>query len=52
VIFAGAGERLELAHIAEDRGLFAQGAVKAALWGRGRKPGLYSMADVLGLDDL
>lgn len=52
VIFAGAGERLEFAHIAEDRGLFAQGAVKAALWGRGRKPGLYSMADVLGLDTL
>lgn len=52
VVFAGAGERLELAHIAEDRGLFAQGAVKAALWGRGRKPGLYSMADVLGLDGL
>jgi 4-hydroxy-tetrahydrodipicolinate reductase len=50
VIFAGAGERLELAHVAEDRSLFAQGAVKAALWGRGRKPGLYSMADVLGLD--
>lgn len=52
VIFAGAGERLELAHIAEDRSLFAQGAVKAALWGRGRAPGLYSMADVLGLDTL
>ena len=52
VIFAGAGERLELSHIAEDRGLFAQGAVKAALWGRGRKPGLYSMTDVLGLDAL
>ncbi|HEV7261251.1 MAG TPA: 4-hydroxy-tetrahydrodipicolinate reductase [Bosea sp. (in: a-proteobacteria)] len=52
VVFAGAGERLELAHIAEDRGLFAQGAVKAALWGRGRQPGLYSMADVLGLDSL
>ncbi len=52
VIFAGAGERLELAHIAEDRGLFAQGAVKAALWGRGREPGLYGMADVLGLDSL
>jgi 4-hydroxy-tetrahydrodipicolinate reductase len=50
VIFAGAGERLELAHVAEDRSLFAQGAVRAALWGRGRKPGLYSMADVLGLD--
>ena len=52
VIFAGAGERIELAHVAEDRGLFARGAVKAALWGRGRKPGLYSMADVLGLEAL
>lgn len=52
VIFAGAGERLELAHVAEDRSLFAQGAIKAALWGRGREPKLYSMADVLGLDAL
>ena len=52
VIFAGSGERLELAHVAEDRSLFAQGAVKASLWGRGRKAGLYSMADVLGLDAL
>ena len=52
MIFAGQGERLELSHIAEDRGLFAQGAIKAALWGRGRKPSLYSMADVLGLDSL
>ncbi len=52
VVFAGAGERLELAHVAEDRSLFAQGAVKAALWGRGRPAGLYSMADVLGLDTL
>ncbi|HUO53553.1 MAG TPA: 4-hydroxy-tetrahydrodipicolinate reductase, partial [Rhodoblastus sp.] len=49
VIFAGAGERLELTHRAEDRGIFARGAVRAALWGRGRKPGLYSMVDVLGL---
>lgn len=49
VIFAGNGERLELRHVAEDRGLFAQGAVKAALWGLGRKPGHYSMDDVLGL---
>jgi 4-hydroxy-tetrahydrodipicolinate reductase len=31
--------------------IFARGAVKAALWARGRKPGLYSMLDVLGLDD-
>ena len=48
VIFAGPGERIELSHKAEDRGIFARGAVQAALWGRGRKPGLYSMADVLG----
>ena len=49
VMFAGAGERIELAHIATDRGIFARGAVKAALWARGKPPGLYSMADVLGL---
>jgi len=49
VIFAGEGERLELTHKAGDRGLFARGAVKAALWGRGKGPGVFSMADVLGL---
>jgi 4-hydroxy-tetrahydrodipicolinate reductase len=49
VIFAGPGERIDLAHIATDRGIFARGAVKAALWARGRSPGLYSMQDVLGL---
>ncbi len=49
VIFAGPHERIELAHKAEDRMIFARGAVKAALWARGRKPGLYGMADVLGL---
>ena len=49
VIFAGGGERIVLSHHAEDRSLFASGAVKAALWARGRKPGLYSMRDVLGL---
>lgn len=49
VIFAGPGERIELTHVAEDRSIFARGAVQAALWGRTRKPGLYSMADVLGL---
>lgn len=49
VIFAGPGERIELAHIATDRGIFARGAVRAALWARGRAPGLYSMRDVLGL---
>jgi len=52
VIFAGPHERLELAHKAEDRGIFARGALAAARWGRGRKPGLYSMADVLGLADI
>jgi 4-hydroxy-tetrahydrodipicolinate reductase len=51
VIFAGAMERIELTHRAEDRTMFAQGAIKAALWARGKKPGLYSMADVLGLSD-
>ncbi|WP_395664935.1 4-hydroxy-tetrahydrodipicolinate reductase [Methylocella sp.] len=49
VIFAGTGERLVLSHAAEDRAIFARGAVKAALWGRGRKAGLYTMRDVLGL---
>src|SRR5205085_12282932 len=51
VIFAGTAERLELVHKAEDRMIFARGALKAALWTRGQKPGLYSMADVLGLAD-
>ena len=50
VIFAGTAERIELVHKAEDRMIFARGALKAALWARGRKPGLYSMADVLGLE--
>ena len=49
VIFAGPAERVELVHKAEDRMIFARGALKAALWARGQKPGLYSMADVLGL---
>ncbi len=52
VIFAGTAERIELVHKAEDRMIFARGALKAALWARGRKPGLYSMADVLGLGDM
>ncbi|MEO8320720.1 MAG: 4-hydroxy-tetrahydrodipicolinate reductase [Bradyrhizobium sp.] len=51
VIFAGAMERIELTHRAEDRTMFAQGAVKAALWAHGRKPGFYTMTDVLGLTD-
>lgn len=50
VIFAAEGERIEFVHKADDRGLFAKGAVRAALWGRGRKPGVYAMTDVLGLD--
>ena len=49
VMLAGPGERIVLTHNAEDRTIFARGAVKAALWARGRKPGLYSMRDVLGL---
>lgn len=49
VILAGAGERIELSHSAQDRSLFATGAVKAALWGFGKPAGLYSMRDVLGL---
>jgi 4-hydroxy-tetrahydrodipicolinate reductase len=49
VLLAGEGEVIELAHRATDRAIFARGAVKAALWTRGRKPGLYSMSDVLGL---
>lgn len=49
VILAGPHERLVLSHSAEDRSIFARGAVAAALWGQGRKPGLYAMADVLGL---
>ena len=50
VVFAADGEVIELKHRAADRGIFARGAVKAALWGRGKRPGLYSMMDVLGLD--
>ncbi len=49
VIFAGEGERVSMAHSAGDRSIFARGAVKAALWARDKKPGLYSMLDVLGL---
>lgn len=52
VIFAGPAERIELVHRAEDRMIFARGALAAARWGKGRNPGLYSMADVLGLADV
>jgi 4-hydroxy-tetrahydrodipicolinate reductase len=49
VIFAGTGERIELVHRASDRRIYARGAVHAARWTHGRPPGLYGMADVLGL---
>ena len=51
-VFAGSGERLVLSHIAEDRSLFASGAVRAALWAKGQTPGFYGMDDVLGLKHL
>jgi len=50
VMFAGPAERIELSHKAESRDIFARGAVRAALWGFDKKPGLYSMIDVLGLE--
>ena len=50
VILAGPSERIELNHIADNRALFADGAVRAALWARDQRPGLYSMADVLGFN--
>ena len=49
VIFAALGERVELAHKASDRGIFARGAVRAAQWVVHQKPGVYDMQDVLGL---
>jgi 4-hydroxy-tetrahydrodipicolinate reductase len=49
VIFAGPAERIELVHKAEDRAIFARGAVRAALWARDQQPGYYTMADVLGI---
>ena len=49
VIFAADGERIVLRHIATDRSVFARGALRAALWGQGQKPGRYDMMDVLGL---
>jgi len=49
VMFAGTGERVEIAHKASSRMTFASGAVRAALWVSGRDAGLYDMQDVLGL---
>ncbi|MBI5243946.1 MAG: 4-hydroxy-tetrahydrodipicolinate reductase [Elusimicrobia bacterium] len=49
LVLAGPGERIELTHRAQSREVFARGALEAALWIRGRKAGLYSMADVLDI---
>ena len=49
VMFCGEAERIELTHKATGRQIYARGAVRAALWARGKPPGLYSMKDVLGL---
>ena len=49
VIFAGPGERVVLRHLATDRGIFARGALRAAVWGQGKQPGEYDMMDVLGI---
>jgi len=49
VIFATEGERIVLRHLATDRSIFARGALRAAIWGQGQKPGRYDMMDVLGL---
>ena len=49
VVLAGEHERIVLRHIAEDRSIFASGALAAAKWGQGKKTGLYTMADVLGV---
>lgn len=51
VMFVSPEERLELKHVAQDRKTFARGALRAARWVSGRAPGLYSMADVLGLSE-
>ena len=49
VLFAAAGERIVLRHMATDRAIFARGALKAALWGQSKAAGAYDMIDVLGL---
>ncbi len=50
VMFSGPDERIELTHKAASREIFARGAVRAMLWAKDKKPGLYSMADILGLE--
>jgi 4-hydroxy-tetrahydrodipicolinate reductase len=49
VLFLGESERLTLSHLAEDRSIFARGAVRAAQWLVGKAPGRYTMPEVLGL---
>lgn len=49
VLFAGSGERLTIGHEATDRSIFANGAIRAAVWLATQKPGRYTMANVLGL---
>lgn len=49
VIFATTGERIELTHRADDRAIFARGAVRAALWLAGQQPGRYTMDQVLAV---
>ena len=51
VMFAAAGERIILRHIASEVAVFARGAIKAAVWGQGKPAGAYDMLDVLGLND-
>jgi 4-hydroxy-tetrahydrodipicolinate reductase len=52
VLYAGPHERIELTHRAHSRDVFAEGAVRAALWLRGRPPGLYDYFDLLGMKDI
>lgn len=49
VVFAGAGERIEISHKSNSRDIYAAGAIRAALWAKDKKPGFYTMKDVLGL---
>jgi 4-hydroxy-tetrahydrodipicolinate reductase len=51
LLFAAGDEQIALTHRAFDRGVFARGAVRAAMWVHGRQPGLYGMQDVLGMAD-
>ena len=50
VVFAGDGERVELVHKASSRAVFAKGAIRAVKWTRGKKPGFFTMRNVLGFD--